>query len=493
MDADLKILHYNETYVRIEALSPILIEIYNHFKFYTKNYRFHPKYKAGLWDGTISIFKMKDKLLLKGLLPDLIQWAEHNQYSYDLSERAQQGLSDYNIDDEKVNQLYEKLNGPFEPLDSQVDAVKHCINNGRAIILAPTSNGKSYIIHALAAFHAMQKQRVLVMIDRSQLIEQLRENLRDEYLGGEQFNYVTVYDKLGVPDDCDVYFTTWQSCVDNTQKWFDQFDVIIADEVHKFKADSLKKIFEKLGHVSIRYGFTATLDNDSQTDRLTIKGMFGTPHRVATIKELIEQGVVARPIVTAIILEYPDTVRREFARRKFETPQAKFAAEVKLSEEYEPRNAFIGKMDKHLDGNTLVAFKHHDHGQRLLNYLRDDAFFVNSTVKLKKRLDISKQIDEMKNSTAAVSIGTFSTGISIRNVNNIIITCQLMSKITVPQLIGRGMRKAEGKTVVHIFDIGDSLSLEGKNDNTLMKHFKERLQIYAESGFEIKIQRIKLS
>jgi len=490
--ADVNVYHIDETYVRIEADGPILLELRQHFEFFAKNYFFHPKYKAGIWNGKVSQFNMREKKLLKGLLPDLVTWCEYNSYSYALSDRVQEGFSEYNITAEKVLEFYQKIKGPFVPHEAQVNTLVHAVNNGRCIILAPTSNGKSYSIHGIAAFHALQKQRVLVIIDRSQLVEQLRKNLAEEYEGGKILKYNTVYDKIDTNKiDADIYFTTWQSCYQNDEKWFKQFDVILGDEVHKFKAASLKTILEKCSHIRYRYGFTATLDNDSLTDRLTLKGLFGTPHRVATIKESIEQGISARPTVYAIVLEYSDELRRKLANGKYKSPKDKFSKEIELIENFDLRNKFIASLRRNIKGNTLIAFKNDNHGRKILEAIGGEAFFINYTVDLDDRIDYSEQIDKMDDATAVVSIGTFSTGINIKRVNNIVIACQLQSKITVPQLIGRGMRVTEDKKTFDVYDIGDNLSWNGK-DNYSYKHFKERLQMYAAEGFEIKIKTIKL-
>lgn len=492
--ADIDIKHHSETYVRLDTSPPIILEIKEHFQFYAKGYQFDPRYKSGFWDGKLSSLKVRERLLPKGLLPQLVKFMEHNNYSYTLSDKVVSGFTNYEVDEDKVRLLYEKIDAPFEPMDVQIDAVKHSINNGRSIVIAPTAMGKSYIIHGLASFHSLMKHKTIVIVDRSQLVLQLRENLEEEYNGKEHFKYATCYDKDidFVNPDCDVFFTTWQSVIDQPDHWFEQFDVVIGDEIHVFKAKSLITIFDKLNHVRFRYGFTATLDNDSQTDRLTIVGLFGTPHRVATIKELIEAGVVARPIVYAMVLEYPDSLSIEFNKRKFKSATEYFQAEVALFEEHEGRNNFIANLAQNVKGNKLIAFKNVDHGKRLLEKM-PDAYFIYGQVKKKKRFEISKEIDTLKESTSIVSVGTFSTGINIKNINSIINACQLQSKITVPQLVGRGMRKGTDnkKDVFYLFDLGDYMPNKGK-DNITFKHFKERLNMYAEFGFEVKIKKLKM-
>ena len=479
----------DETFVRIECDAPYLLELKEHFSFYAKGYNFHPRFKMGLWNGRVSLLNVKERTLYKGLLPDFATWADHNGYSYELSDKVVANLSDWNITDEKVIEFYRKIQGPFAPHDQQVAAVKHCINSGRSIILAPTSSGKSYIIHGITSFYGLQKKRTLVIIDRSQLIEQLRENLRDEYNG--PLRYATVYDKKVDPRDVDVYFTTWQSCYENPKKWFENFDVLIGDEVHKFKAASLKAIMDKCGHIAIRHGFTATLDNDSQTDRLTLKGMFGTPYRVATLKELIEQGIVARPTVYAIRLIHPDEDKKKLANAKYKDGTEKYQKEIEFLEDNEVRNRFISDLDKKLKGNTLIVFKHQEHGKKLVELVGDRAFYVDGTVALDTRIEYSKLIDQMHDATAVVSTGTFSTGVNIKNINQMILGCDVQSKITVPQILGRGLRKSERKDTLRFFDLGDDMVWQGR-ENISFKHFKERLEMYAELGVEIVLKTHRL-
>jgi len=498
---ELVIEHIDESYVRLHTTTSVLEELKDTFSFYVPNYKFHPKYKAGFWDGRISLINWKDKTILKGLLPDVAEFCQNRQYELTIDPDVISNVSEFTINESQVLDFYKRIGGPYVPHESQILGFQHCVNNGRSIILAPTSNGKSYTIHGLCAFYAKQKKRVLIVIDRSQLVEQLRENIRDEYLGGQLMNIHTVYDKHPI-EDTDIHITTWQSCYENDAKWFRQFDVLMADEVHKFKADSLKTLIAKCGHISVRHGFTATLDNDSKCDRLMLIGMFGTPLRVSTTKKDIEAGISAKPTVYAIVLKYkPEDIRRIYREfgEKVDGKYYKldFNNEVKYLENNYERNHFIAELEKRLKGNTLITFKREEHGLNILNEVQKNkpqAYFANGTVAIKKRLEISKLIDQMKDATAVVSLGTFSTGISIRNINNIINACQIKSKITVPQLIGRGLRISETKSTVDVYDLGDDLSVNGKA-NATYRHFQERLQMYAEEGFDIKIieRKVELS
>lgn len=505
--AVIELRHVNETSIKIIADQSQYMELKDTFSFYTPNYKFHPKYKAGMWDGRISLIDWRSKTILKGLLPEIVDFCADREYELDIDPAILATISPYKINEEKVIEFYEKINAPYPLHTSQMDAMVHTINNGRSIILAPTANGKSYIMHGLSMFYALQRKKVLIIINRSQLVEQLKENLRDEYKGSAKATIDNSYGDTPI-SECDIYITTWQGCYENDEKWFRQFDVLIADEVHTFKAASLKTIVEKCGHISVRHGFTATLDNGSKTDRLTLVGMFGTPHRVATTRELIEAGIIARPVIYAIINEYSNEDKRQIFRTFGEQVEGSngktrdtlpFPKECDFLELNAERNEFIAKIDSKLKGNTLIAFKREKHGKAIVDAIQSlnpdgrPPFFSNHTVKTNVRVEIGKTIDTMNDATGVVSLGTFSTGVNIKNVNNIIIACQIKSEITVPQLIGRGLRLASGKWQCNVYDIGDDLKLNNKQNATFL-HFQNRLQMYAQEGFEIKLlkRQVKL-
>lgn len=498
--ASINLVHVDQTYIKIVCDQATYLEMKDNFSFMVPNYKYHPKFRSGLWDGSICLIDWKTKRILKGLLPDIVEFAEERSIDLEIDPQILQSVAEFEIDEEKSTQFYQKIGAPYQLHDSQMDGFIHCVNNGRSITLAPTANGKSYIIHGLTSFYALQKRRVLVIVDRSQLVEQLRSDMATEYGGSKILNYATVYDKNVDINNTDVYLTTWQSCYNNPDSWFKNFDVLFADEVHKFKAASLKQILDKCGHIKIRHGFTATLDNDSKSDRKLLIGMFGTPHRVATTRELIEAGIIARPTVYAILREYSKkdiaSIRREFGH---ETESGQhvldFHEEVKFLEENQPRTDFIASLNEKLVGNTLIAFKREVQGNKIFDAVKavsnasKNVFLINHRVKLQLRIDHAKQIDLMDDATGVVSVGTFGTGISIKNINNIIIACQIKSRITAPQLIGRGLRLSEKKSTLDVYDVGDDLTSNGIPNATL-KHFLERLEMYADEGFEIKFKKL---
>ena len=118
-------------------------------------------------------------------------------------------------------------------------------------------------------------------------------------------------------------------------------------------------------------------------------------------------------------------------------------------------------------------------------------FFVYGGTDAKTRNDIRGIVEKEKNAIIIASYGTFSTGINIRNINNVVFSSPSKSRIRVLQSIGRGLRTSANKDSIRLFDLSDDLSYKSKINFTL-NHFNERLNIYNEEQFNYKIDRIKL-
>jgi superfamily II DNA or RNA helicase len=492
--------HIDQNYVGFNGSRDIITELRDKYSFYAKNYKWDKRFKMGYWDGKLSVLKLKENRMYAGMLDEIKRYLDEEGIEYDDTTRL---VGKKSITSEQVLKFYQDIKGPFVPHDSQVDAFKACIDNGRNIVLAPTSNGKSYIIHGLNAYYTKRKFKTLIVINRSQLVLQLQENFVQEY--GADYTVSTIYDEN---QDTDIVISTWQSLQNTDARWFEQFDVLIADEVHGFKAKSLVSLVDKCSHIAYRHGFTATLDNDSQTDAYALEGMFGRPIRTITLKEQIDQGISARPIVFVCMINYPVTDRRELVsdikriraqaatEGRTVTEALPFQIEAKFLENHEGRNALIQKLVMSQKGNTFVAFKNQEHGKILLEKIKEvvtdkPIFFANGTVKKEKRFEMQKTIQGLKESVAVVSFGTFSTGVNITNLNNLIIASQLKSAITVPQMVGRMIRLTEGKTTANVIDICDDLS-SGDSKNVFYRHFDERMKFYVKNGFDIRTKIVNL-
>ena len=278
------------------------------------------------------------------------------------------------------------------------------------------------------------------------------------------------------------------------KKWFEQFDVVIGDEAHQFKSKSLTSIMTKLVDTPYRFGFTGTLDG-TQTHRLVLEGLFGSVEKVTTTDELIKKGTLSEFNVKCIELQYPDEVKRLHSKDKYQD-------EVDFLVRNESRNRFLRNLAMSLNGNTLMLYqfveKHGTilHGE-IQNAIKDSVekdrkvFFVSGQVDGDAREEIRHIVEQEENAIIVASFGTFSTGVNIKRLHNIVFCSPSKSRIRVLQSIGRGLRTGEGKEVATLFDIADNLAWKSKRNYTL-EHFAERIKMYNEEKFDYKLYKVAL-
>ena len=294
------------------------------------------------------------------------------------------------------------------------------------------------------------------------------------------------YDRKVVKD---VVISTWQSIHRMPRPYFRQFGAVFGDEAHLFKAKSLTGIMTKLDHCKYRFGLTGTLDG-TQTHRLVLEGLFGKAKYVVTTKELIDNKTLADLQIKCIILNYPDEDRQTV--KEFD-----YGAELEYIVTKAERNIFLSNLVGHCTGNTLCLFQFVEkHGEPLYKLIKDKykdrkVFFVYGGVNTDTREQIREIVENEDGAIIVASYGTFSTGINIRNISNIVFASPSKSKIRVLQSLGRGLRLGDKSRSLKVFDISDDLSIDSKLNFTL-RHFRERINIYKEQKFQFKIDRIKL-
>ena len=174
-----------------------------------------------------------------------------------------------------------------------------------------------------------------------------------------------------------------------------------------------------------------------------------------------------------------------------------YAEELQYLVGNEKRNNFINDLLLHLNGNTLCLFQLVEkHGKILhkeMSSLVKDrkVFFVYGGVDSLERERIREIVENEKDAIIIASFGTFSTGINIRNLHNIVFASPSKSKIRVLQSIGRGLRRSSTKMGILIFDIADDISYKERRNFTL-SHFTERINIYNEQQFNYEISKVNL-
>ena len=475
----------NEVYIIIETEPSIGRELSDFFTFEVPGARFMPSYKKRIWDGKIRLYNQMNGEIYFGLLPYIQEFAKRNEIEIEYKDGViNESPTSYELCKSFTKKLRLKSNGRSLQLrDYQMDAFHHAIRNDRSLLLSPTASGKSVIIYLLTRWY--ESNRVLILVPTTSLVEQMYSDFIDYgYVGAKMQKIYQGYSK---EIKHEVTISTWQSLYKMPRKFFEQFGCILGDEVHLFKAKSLTNIMNKMHLTQYRHGFTGTLDG-TQTHRLILEGLFGSVNKVTTTKELMDNKTLAKLKIKCIVLQYPQ------ADCKFMKDQS-YQDEVDLIVRDERRNKFILNLTKHLKGNTLLLFQFVEkHGAVLYDMIKDldrKVFYVYGGTDTQTREEIRSITEEETNAIIVASYGTFSTGINIKNLHNVIFSSPSKSRIRVLQSIGRGLRVTNDKTGATLFDISDDFTYKSRQNYTL-RHFLERINIYNEEEFDYTIKNLPI-
>jgi superfamily II DNA or RNA helicase len=274
-------------------------------------------------------------------------------------------------------------------------------------------------------------------------------------------------------------------------EYFKEFDYIIGDEAHQFKAQSLTSIMTNCTNTKYRIGLTGTLDG-TKTHKLVLEGLFGPVRQVITTKELIDKKQLTPFNIKCLILKHPE-------KKCEESTKWTYAEEIDYLISNEQRNKFIKNLAVSLGNNTLILYQMVEkHGKILYNLIRETekignrkVFFVHGGTDTEDREAIRHIVEKENDAIIVASYGTFSTGINIKNLHNIIFASPSKSRVRNLQSIGRGLRHSENKDIATLYDIADDLRHK-KHMNFTLRHFVERSKIYTEEKFPFKIYNIGL-
>ena len=484
----IKVKKKDEVYLKIDTDLSTDQEICDFFTFEVPGAKFMPLYRNRMWDGKARLYSMYTKELYVGLLPYLKEFAETLEYDIeiDMPDIGEQIDIDKFTDELRL-QSNEK---DIQIRDYQKEAVTKAINVGRTLLLSPTASGKSLIIYSLIRYHQLKNRKQLIIVPTTSLVEQMYGDFADYSTKNGwkvQENCHRIYGGKEKTNEYPITISTWQSIYKYPKKWFEQFDVIYGDEAHLFKAKSLTTLMNKLVNTPYRIGTTGTLDG-TKTHRLVLEGVFGTVHKVTTTKKLMDDKQLANLKIICCTLNYPDEIRKQLKGYNYQE-------EIDWIVTCPKRNEIIKNLTIAQDGNTLLLFQYVEkHGKVLYEMLEKTAkdrkvFFVFGGTDTETREEIRALTEKESNAIIVASYGTFSTGINIRNLHNIVFASPSKSRIRNLQSIGRGLRKGDNKVVCNLFDIGDDLSWKSHKNYTL-NHLIERIKIYNEEGFDYKLVKI---
>ena len=472
--SSVRVSKVNEVFMQVHCDDGLARDLYDFFSFTVPNAKFMPSVKNRYWDGKVRLYSIKTNKIYIGLLPYVDTFCRERGYDFEGIEDVIGEKNTEHLGVETLEPWLHDLKLPFEPRDYQLDAFNTTIKYGRQLLLSPTASGKSLIIYLLARYY---NKKTIVIVPTTSLVEQMAKDFIDY---GYDKDICKIYSGQPV-FDADITITTWQSFSKAPKDVMQSFDVVVGDEAHLFKATTLKGILEKMKDTAIRIGTTGTLDG-SEVHRLQLEGLFGPVKKVITSKELMDKGTIANIDIDCIVLKHN--------KQKKMTYQEEMDYLVMNDE----RNLFIVNLVKSLKGNTLVLFQYVEkHGVILHSMMSHtdmggNLHYVYGGTDTEDRESVREIVEQAKEDTILASYGTFSTGVNIKKIDNIVFASPSKSRIRNLQSIGRGLRKTEGKNNMRLFDIADDLQYE----NYTLNHLKERINIYNEENFPYNIKQFDL-
>ena len=481
----LSIKKKNEVYITIHSPEEhVHRELSDYFTFEVPEAKFlkkNPRYKY--WDGTIRLYSPATGELYHGLMTHVQEWADEKQYTVEYEKNDWYGdVEDDNkfVSPAGVKHFMDKVCN-IKPRPYQYKAVYEALKYNRKLLLSPTGSGKSLMIYSIVRYYAATAKKILIVVPTTSLVEQMVNDFISYGWNANDFVH-KIYSGKDKNTDKPIIISTWQSIYKFPKRYFDDIDCVIGDEAHLFKSKSLTGIMTKLHNAKYRFGFTGTLDG-SKTHKWVLEGLFGDCERVTKTDDLIKSGYLSNFRIKILLCKH--------APQHFET----YHDEMEYLVEHKGRNNLIKNLVKDIKGNTLVLFNYIEkHGEPLYELINNTIdperrlFFVHGGTDVEDR-EAVRQITETENNAVIIaSYGTFSTGINIKRLHNIIFASPSKSRIRNLQSIGRVLRKGEGKDIATLYDIADDIGAQ----NYTLRHLNERVNIYNDENFKYEVIRVNL-
>ena len=453
------------------------------FEYEVPGARYMPSVRLGRWNGKVTYCSLAGSTFIN-LLPQIIPILEELNYDIEL-EDLRGYTNTFNFEEVTVDTFKDVLwpkghvceGQSIELRDYQVEVVNQFLANPQSIQEVATGAGKTIMTAALSKSIEAYGRSIVIVPNKS-LVTQTEED----------------YINLGL--DVGVYFgdrkeyfkqhtiCTWQSLnilLKNSKKGdvdctIDEFIegvvCVMVDEVHMAKADALKQLLTGvMAHIPIRWGLTGTVPK-AEYERLALEVSLGPVINKLSAKELQDQGVLAKCHVNIVQLQDD---------KEFSDYQAELKHLLSDSNRLDKIAELIDKIKE--TGNTLVLVDRVNAGNALVERL-DDAVFVSGGMKV---VDRKEEYDDVATSTNKIIVATYgvaSTGINIPRIFNLVLLEPGKSFVRVIQSIGRGIRKADDKDFVQIWDITSSCRFA-------KRHLTSRKAFYKEANYPFAIEKLK--
>ena len=481
------ILHKrNEAFIHFECDRGTAQELSDYFTFFVPGYQFMPAFKNRIWDGKVRLADLRNFTIYHGLVPYIQQFCEERDYELTIDPEVN---STINYSAIEAKEFIDTLKLPYEVRDYQLKSFIQAVRNKRIMILSPTASGKSLILYMILRYlQHTDYQKGLLIVPTTSLVEQMYKDFESYGFDSEEYCH-RQYSGKEKHSDKFLTITTWQSIYKNPKEYFERFDFVLGDEAHQFKAKSLTTIMTGLRNASYRIGCTGTIDG-TQTHKLVLEGLFGPVYQSTTTAKLIENKQLADFRIKCLVLKYPEETCK--LSRGWD-----YQAEIDYIVSSKARNEFIRNLVLSLKGNSLVLFNLVEkHGKQLHKLIEEKAgnrhvFFVYGGTDVEVREQVRAITEKQNDAIIVASYGTFSTGINIRNLHNVVFASPSKSRVRNLQSIGRGLRIGNNKTEAVLYDIADDFRI-GKHVNYTLQHLQDRVRIYDEEKFKYKFYNIEV-
>jgi superfamily II DNA or RNA helicase len=479
----MRIQWVNSAYCKLEVSDDLLRDLIAEYTFRPHGYKFHPKFKAKIWDGYIRLISRTGSCPV-GLVPGVLKYCLSNGHAVAVSD-------EFKLFGSTLEFSPAELSLPYIPRDYQLESVDIALTKKRQTLLLATSAGKSLVIYMLARAYQKNGLKTLVIVPNVSLVSQLESDFKDyasksDYSIDENCHFISA----GVEKSSSkpIVVSTWQSLqallkTDAGKAIMESYDAVIGDEVHLFTAAVLGSLMNAASNAFCRIGLSGTLDKTESSEQ-TIISHFGPVRRIITAKQLMDEGYATKAVIKPVILKYSETIAKAAKGLPYDD-------ELEVIVKSNKRNRFLTNFANGLKGNSLLLFRFVDKhaevvkGMILKEYPDRKVFIVSADTPKTDREVLRQYVEE---NTGVIIISTyalFSTGISIKNLDNVVFASPTASSIKVLQSIGRSLRKLEGKEIATIWDIVDDLRGTKKTPNHLYRHFSQRLTVYNKEGFDV--------
>ena len=480
-----KIIIIDEVNIKIENLDlDSRKALVKKFKYEDPTARYRPAYKLGRWDGAINFFGIGGSTYLS-MLPNVLEYLETKNYDIEVDDRRDTVSLDFTEihsdfwGDRTWPEGHRFAGQPIRLRDDQVEVINIFLNNPQSIQEIATGFGKTITTATLSKI-CEKFGRTITIVPNKDLVVQTEEDFIN--CGLDTGVYYGDRKDLGKTHT----ICTWQSLNVLNKKsrnisddeiltlatMLEGVQTVMVDEVHMAKAEVLKNLLtQNLAKAPIRWGLTGTIPKEDH-EYQSIRASLGEVVNHIKTHELQEAGVLSKCHVNII----QTAEWKEFRN---------YPEELKFLVTDADRMNYVSNLIKKIGdtGNTLVLVNRIESGKILTNLI-PDSVFISGNVKGNKRKEEYKEHATGDNRITIATYGVAAVGINIPRIFNMVLIEPGKSFVRVIQSIGRGVRKADDKDFVQIWDITASTKYA-------KRHLTNRKRYYKDALFPYNIDKVK--